>query len=236
MSEDVSVVYWSKFSVEERKYRQSLLYEGPEKLIKNLSANKNKENATPYGNCKSFLEMFKNAYILKQPLSVDIDFSKKNENQTHAEWFAFKSPSFNNAITVDYDVAWLFYSEDSIIMEMTPPYLHKYSSISQGYITSGSFDISKWLRPVTLAYQLFPEEKTLTLKAGEPAAYINFKTEKKIVLKEFRINQNILNITEGCSSLKNIIPGLPLKNLYSRFTNGKIGKDIMKEITKNLID
>ena len=112
---------------------------------------------------------------------------------------------------------------------------HKTSAANQGFVTAGSFDISKWFRPVFLTYQMFPNQSGLVFKQGEPACYVKFNTSSKVVLKQFSINQSLLDISAGCTSLKDIAPNLPLANLYHKFTASNTNKKVLKEIQKTLL-
>ena len=183
------VVYWSVFAQEKVVDRQSLLCEPPKNFIKEYSVNRVKENKLNYTACKSYLDYFKNTYILSHPLDISVDLNN-HFSSPFFSWFSQKPPSFHDSLTVDYDVSWIFFSESSVSMEVVPPFAHKTSAANQGFVTAGSFDISKWFRPVFLTYQMFPNQSGLVFKQGEPACYVKFNTSSKVVLNNsLLINQ-----------------------------------------------
>jgi hypothetical protein len=113
--------------------------------------------------------------------------------------------------------------------------MHKTAFSSTSYQTSGSFDIGKWFRPVSLTYKMFKGETKVRFMEGEPICYITLNTDRKINLQRFEVNDKILEIVRGVTHLKGVKPLLSLSNAYSRFNEANRRKVVLKEIKANLI-
>lgn len=227
-----TVVYWSVSAIPELISRQNLFIEPPMALRKDIMSRVDtKAKQTSYQSCKSMQEAFKNTYMLKQPFDIHWDRTCNNDFIHERDDSAFK-----DSLLVDCDLQWFFFSEDSVEMEVTPPYLHNTEVSKYGFLTAGSFDISKWFRTVNLTYQLWEGIEEFNTSKNEAAAYINFRSPNKIILKQFELNEKLMEVANGCTAVKNVISNLPLNNLYERFTRSNRHKIVLKEIQANLLD
>jgi hypothetical protein len=144
--------------------------------------------------------------------------------------------AFDNSYTVNYDFSWLFFCEESLELRETHPYMHQVESSKTSYLSSGSLDIGKWFRPMNLTYILWPNETVLSFKKGDIAAYFEFVTDKKVILKQFDLTPELYKLVNQVTSLKELFPNQSLIELYNRFTKGNVDKLILKHIKNNLIE
>lgn len=198
--------------------------------------NKNTDPASSYYKCKSAQEIFKNTFILPTTETLHILFSNGKLLQTRDSGkFMPRHPIFSTGPAVDYNSRWLFFSEEDVSIQLTPPYFHKTKASEYATVLSGEFNISKWFRPVIPTFSLWDDSKELILDSKDPIAYINFLTDKKIVLKEFIETDKIKKIMHECVTMKEKFPNLPLSENYNRFVLNKKHKELIKEIKQNLV-
>jgi hypothetical protein len=180
--------------------------------------------------------MFNNTFILPSTENLHILFSGgKLLNTRDAKKFRPRMPVFQDGPAVDYDSRWLFFSEDEINIQLTPPYFHKTKASEYATVLSGEFNISKWFRPIIPTFSLWDSSKELVISEQDPLAYVNFITDKKIILQEFTETEKIKHIMNECIMMKEKFPNLPLSESYNKFLLSNKHKELIKEIKNNLV-
>lgn len=226
-------VYWSNYTNPERVSRQALFLDEWKPLLPNiLNINKGE-----YGPCKGLHSVFKNTFYIEHPkdLSFKIDRSLSSDTLLEDGWIYLENPAKNKKITFHYDLQWLFFAEEPVEIVQTPAYMHNTIDRAYGHGVAGSFDISRWLRPIGASYQLWDDKDEMVFKKGDPITYLNFLTDKKVNLIRFEMTDKIYEVASGSANLKGILPNLPMSDLYSRFESSKRNKVVMKEIARNLL-
>jgi hypothetical protein len=236
--EDVLVVYWGIFTSEDRQTKMNLMWGPPAKLIDTLPE-KNSTIEGSYKACTGAKNMFTKTYVISHPISATVSISgnydSPNVNSTFNA-FVSRPASFKEQYSVDYDFSWLFFSEESVIMKQTPPYLHGTSEKSSATLATAEYDISKWFRPVNPCYLLWKGVTSFTVTKDDPAFYLEFQTTKKVVLKHFEVTSEISQLATEVTSHKNLFPKESLSTLYSRFTRSHRDKRLIKLIKDNLLE
>ena len=64
-------------------------------------------------------------------------------------------------------------------------------------LTSGQFDIGKWFRTLNVEIQLYGNKGELHFKKDEPIFYVNFLTDRKVILKRFELTKDRLHRPES---------------------------------------
>ena len=207
-------------------------------LFQTVVSDRNKETdpSSSYYKCKSAQEMLNNTFILPNTKDLNIIFSNGRLLQNpDSKYFRPRLPVFNNGISVDYDTRWLFFSEDDVSIQLTPPYYHNTLASQYGTILSGEFNISKWFRPIVPTFSLWDGVGSLSISKNDPLAYVKFISEKKVILIEFKETEKIKKIMQECVMLKDKFPNLPLSESYNKFLLSNKNKELIKEIKNNLI-
>ena len=101
---------------------------------------------------------------------------------------------------------------------------------------SGSYDISSWFRSYMFTHQLWPGNNVFETEEGDPAVYVSFDTDKKIVFKQFVLTDALFNYSTACVNYKLIKSFAPFSELYYKFKNGNLHKMVIKEIKDNLVE
>ena len=100
----------------------------------------------------------------------------------------------------------------------------------------GTYDISKWFRPVEFAFQLWPGVNEFKSVENEPLMYMKFNTEEKIKLHQFKLTDEINGYAKGCMAMKKFSKIKALNSLYDVFLGNKYNKELLELIKKNVIE
>jgi hypothetical protein len=233
-------VYWSPSAFNEELFVQQTLLTKIEPLKTYMQRVRNDENRLPYQSCAAFREYYSNTFVIYQPFSA---FARLNDNgqiveTTHPAWFNERVSSIKNAVAINFDLGWLFFTEEEgLKMELTPPFLHKTSLASTGFLAAGCFDISSWFRPAMCTWQLWEGERELNLVEGEAIGYVTFHTDKQVNLKLFKRSEILAKgIYATSGAITALLPLRSLKQRYDMFRQSKTNKVILSEIKKNLVE
>jgi hypothetical protein len=128
--------------------------------------------------CPAFSEQLKNTYVIRSPYDISFKFDKE------------KKKLLTSKITPEFygeNISFRFSETDPIIVHMFPRYLFitdskKPLQIIQmplilqpskiGMVT-GAFDISKWVRPIEFAFELY-DEQPIHIKRGDALFLVKF--------------------------------------------------------------
>jgi hypothetical protein len=227
-----TIVYWSQYTALDRITKSNLLFEPPQHVWSTLP----KDGVDSYRSCYATQGFFKNTYVLNNPIDLAVTISDDSTTITPNDGFILpKRSAYKGQHTVAFDYSWLFFTEDNIEAAIYPPYLHNTRTAKYGTIHSGSFNISKWFRPMVPQYTLWKDVNTFEATAGEPIMYVDFKTENKIELKQFELTPEIVEIVRGDLDFKYSIPKTTMQELYRRFTASKRDKRLLQLIKQNLL-
>lgn len=234
---DTVVVYWSPWQHKDIYDERYPYYQDPEKLLSYVNNFRNNDNSTDtWYKCRGFMETARNTFVLRSPFGVDakVDapYIRSLNTEYNVEQFDAKNPSMSNSHTVNFSVNWIFWSEEDLSITTISPYVEPLKF--NGFYVPGSFNINKWFRPVEGAFQLFPGEDRFAVDPGDPIIYIKFNTDKKVILKRFKMNDALHESVYKCTTHKIDNPWQNLPTLYSLFTKNKWGDIIRKNILENM--
>lgn len=247
-NKDYITVYWapSPYVAEETSW--TYLYPEPVNLLAELNKNKIKENKNIFS-CPSYIDAMKNVYILKSAINDTIKIPEELFNlelNNYPSVFnsgsklitqVIRPSSFNNHININYNLGWLMFADEPLEARFTAPYFPSVSPAENVILAAGQMDIGQWYRDYTIDYHVPIGVKELTIKEYQPLAYIEFKTDKKIVFKRYQLTPTLRNIATELSSAEARYGFLrTLSNRYKKANEALIHKQILAEIKKNLID
>jgi hypothetical protein len=239
-NKDELVVYWANFGSLKKLQRTNLITEPPVRIMQTFHKEySNPINNNSYKACSGAKNLYQNTFVIKNPFDVDAKILGQHPNavvQEPLSLITLRDPTYQNAHSFDYDYYWVFFSEESVEMVLTPPYMHNTKASEYGIVASGSFDISKWLRNINACYNMHQGVNEFKADRGEPLFYVDFKTKKRVVLKQFDLTPDLHDLAFAAAELKTFFPFESLETLYDRFTRSNRHKKVMKEINKNLLD
>jgi hypothetical protein len=229
-------VYWAPIGDLTRNTRTELLNVTPEPLMSDLMEKK----AVPYWPevayqaCPSAKKFFKNMYSIKSPVTRGITLNEAGQinSSKDSNWFVPRPSYFYNAPAFDFDLVWIFFSEDDLVIEQHPPYMHQTTASKSANLAAGSFNISKWFRPIVASYSMWPGVREFSITEGDPLFYVKFNTEEKIEFVKFQTNEKIQEIARGATDFKQVLPFQPLDSLYKRFVESGRRKVLLNELKK----
>jgi hypothetical protein len=231
-----AVVYWSPYWEDFKSW--NLLYKEPESLMKRL--NKKKASDMPKSNflrCPAYIDTFKNTYVVNSTLKADYEISKGKLTKSEGYYANFQhSPTLENQMLLFVAMGWLFFTEEeSLIMQVTPPYFEKTNHSNFGAVMPGQYDIGQWFRPLNLEFILWENVNKLTIEENEPLVYFNFETSKKVELKRFDTNATLNGLAVHMSSFSDLQPVRSLADRYKLFKQTRTKDIILREIKKNVL-
>jgi hypothetical protein len=239
MSKDL-VIYWS--NVPDNDVDWSIIFEEPKSLLHELSLNKNKNNQeNNLLRCPAVTDLCKNLFVIKNPLYTKASFIIKNNMVSNemksddGKWLVNRPPSFNNQLLAMYIHPIIFFAEEDVEIMLTNPYFSNIQHSSWGAIVPGIFNCGSWFRPVQMEFNVWENIKEVELLENEHIAYIKFFTEKRVVLKRFTMNEDLMNQAKICSGAGKWEPKVPLIKRYLRFKNSKRDKFILSKIKENIV-
>jgi hypothetical protein len=238
MSKETVTVYWAVHTHPKRQTYVNMLWDAPTPLITTLPQGFGGKDGN-YRECSGISKTIKNTYTFIHPLTTKVELSGNPEDPTFNSdlnvWNS-RSAALKDCYSINYDFGWLFFAEESLELKVTPPYLHNTSDSKTGFVASGSFDISKWFRPVTLAYVLWQGNNSLTVTKGDPALYVEFLTDKKVIFKHFELTEDIHSLALQSVESTNYMRFKPLSYRYQQFTSSHRDKRVLKLIKDNLLE
>jgi hypothetical protein len=230
MSEEEVIVYWASYENKEDLYKE------PINLYSSLKKKKEKRfKEQGFFSCPSFKDLTSNTYIFSSTsdnmYKLDIPNGKLEFTDTSVEASSVRPPSIENCFLFKLSLSWIFFSEESLVMEITPAYFNDTSHTEFGAIVPGAFDIGRWFRPVNAEFQLWDGVDTFSLPKEEPIFYAKFNTNKKVVFKKFKMNQELESIKkEHIDSRIAMKPFLQLEERYDGFDKETLSFKIIETI------
>jgi hypothetical protein len=224
------VVYWASYENSTELYRE------PINLYSSLKDRKEKRfKEQGFFSCPSFKDLTSNTYIFSSSsdnmYKLDIPNGRLDLTETSVEASSVRPPSIENCFLFKLSLSWIFFSEESLVMEITPAYFSDTSHTEFGAIVPGAFDIGRWFRSVNAEFQLWDSVTTFSLPKDEPIFYAKFNTDKKVVFKKFQMNDELENIKkEHIDSRIAMKPFLSLKDRYDGFDKEMLSSKIIETI------
>ena len=200
-----------------------IIFFEPESLFKHIQETR---KGSLHLKCPAFQDYVKNTFVIKSPFDFAISVNRKN-NSIDVEGLPEKigtkfivnrvndiGPLSPFAMSVP--PVYLFYSNDDIMLESIHPFMEINDSVSNTMLVPGTYNISKWIRPIDFSFEVKDDNKKIRIKRGDVLFYVKFKTndDSKVELKRVSMNEELTNVMGSCFGVKNIIPNLPLKTLY----------------------
>jgi hypothetical protein len=238
------IVYWSPYAKLDRLSYINMLCEPPKKVfsIMGRPLPESGHNPASIHACRGIQDLLRNTYTVTAPITSTATLAGSIHDPlvTASEQVWLKrAGSMQGVYSIDYDFSWVFFCEEPVNIRVTPPYLNKTSVDATGYLTSGSFKMNEWFRPINCSYNLWPGATSITITEGEPLMYIEFETidERPVILKQFELTESLDNlIADSLVKFKLIKPFSSLEDVYERFTRSNRHKMALKAIKESVLE
>lgn len=238
------VIYWAP----QTEPKWNLLYSNPTYLYADLAKEKNtKSGSLNMLSCPAVINKFSHTLVFNFPIpsSYVYDFSNeeapvmraKDANEIAVGCSTLRPPTLRHRPLVTMNLYYMFFCEEPLMASFTPPYFHEPKYLKQGAVSAGNFDIGRWFRPYPIEIMLWKDKGELDFEEGEPLFYVEFMTERPIVLKRFKASQDLLDYSSsGAQSSILFEKRVPLTKRYQRFKETSQRELVLKEIHENLLD
>ncbi len=239
LKKNTTIVYWSPVTTPDKQTYVNLLWKSIKQLTSVMPSGS--EDAGSYRRCVAAVQGLRNTYTFLHPISSTVnlsgDFSSPKVDNSYDGWFPGRA-ALKDQYVVNYNYSWVFFSEEPVTIKLTPPYMHKTSDSEGGFIPTGMFDISKWFRPINMVYILWKDSSSITVTKDDPTFYVEFLTDKKVVLKQFDMTPELSEIanTTATTNLLLGIQGSSLSERYERFVTSNRHKRVLRLIKENLLE
>lgn len=221
-----------------------ILYPNLRTLQSDLMSEKNPHRGpTTYLSCPAATTTFRKTAVVYNGMSCSYKFDISDQQNPMVEPMTEKymnmtirrPPALMGKPTMEFQLRWVFFAEESLRMIVSPPSFHKPKYMKYGTCIPGEYDIGRWFRPVVFEVQAWEETGELHFEAGEPLMYAMFDTDKKVKLQRFIFSDilaahsiDALTFTTG--------EGRTLEERYEIFETTGLKEMITKEIKANLVD
>lgn len=202
----------------------------PEPLLKSIIDSR---VGNEFMRCPAVLSLVKNTYVLRSPYDLTIHIDAQNNSIRIEE---FDQEFFNNHIVahptpagnlhvVGIPPRYVFVADtdEPVNMQLLPLMFHKPHGL--GAIV-GEFDISRWVRPIEFAFEVYDPSKPIAIKRGDPLCCVRFDTD--VVLEQGIVDDVIVKGVMSCMHVKNVVPNQKLDALY------ELGNSFVRTLKKTI--
>lgn len=201
----------------------NVLHRTPEPILKTILATRTRQ---AYFNCPAFIDVCKNTYLLRAPVDMFIDIDVKNKsifirNQNQDFFDEFMADRFGNSAEGDPYIlttppSYLFYSKESVRMELMPPFLVHSPVLDNLKLIPGAFDIGKWVRPTEFSAEVIDTSKTIIIKENDPLMAVRFTPAdgSTVELERTELTPELESAIRSCLKVKNVKQNVKLPQLY----------------------
>lgn len=198
---------------------EDVLFFEPEPIIDYLATSR---KGTQILKCPAFLDYYKNTYLIKAPVDLTFTVSGSHIDCQNSYPQDYLEKIFTNRYQIEnlystVSLSWyyMFYSDQSTMIEVIPPVWHKNNFQNNINVIGATFDISKWYRPLEFAFEIIDNTQPIVIKRGDPLYYVKFNTLDKVKLVKQETTKKIEDIIIMCTQLKNYTPNNSMRNNYS---------------------
>lgn len=244
MTDDLTV-YWASPAVPKNTTNTPLNFNfaEPISILNMLRSNKTK-NPQPQSSfaCPAHNLMLKNVYSINATENYTFDLNKAHSTLTWP-WFNhpydFVSPrqsSLEGHSDIEPTYSWLFFASEPVVARFTAPYLPALSPAKNSMLMCGEFDIGQWYRPFVLNYIVPNYVPYLTITKNNPLFFLELKTDKNIVFKQYEVNDTLNDYSNKClRSPVEVGRSYTLNPRYQWLNETITAKLIIDEIERSLI-
>lgn len=223
-------IYWSTFSLKHFEYYNRerdaalMFFSEPLPVFKHIVLN-DSGASIPESHlaCPSFVDYCKNTFVITAPFDMELTIDRNNQvlNTSFSQnlYDAFvENRGFmqSSHFTVTLPPSYIFYSDETVVMESMPCFLQHGQHLDGLHLVPGTFDISKWIRPVDFTIQISEHKNKISLKKGDPLFYVRFRTpnNEKVELERVEYTEELDKLCRTFVGVKDVERRLPLKKLY----------------------
>lgn len=226
-------VYWSRAATDIKDFDHSQLKISS--LYSHIVDDQFRKNAGQYLQCPAATREMQNTFVVTadSDISWQIDNNKVPRTNNHISTVSFHDEIPMIALLSSYLV---IFSEHDVIASVLPPYMHHGSHYNENVkVLPGSYNISKWFRPLHPAFYHNNPSK-VSIKKSQPLFYVKLNTDQKINLIQYKFTPKINKIMYDCLTYKDFEKGKNLSYLYNKWQSHNYTSKLISLIKDNIID
>lgn len=194
----------------------NITYFAPEPAFKYFLDTKKESE---YLMCPAFSDFLKNTFVIKAPFDFKISIDENKNVKTHNfdqiffdENMFIKNSKSNLFLQIFPRYIFITNSKIPVKITVLPMVLQKNNV---GFIP-GEFYISKWVRPIEYAVEIYDIPSNIEFKRGDALFMVKFTPDKNesIFLEQSVLTEDIINLSNACLSVKKYLPNKNLKTVY----------------------
>ena len=223
-----------------------LMMEEPRPLRRDIYNNKNRSNKDrqTFLKCPAVTNVINNTLVWRSPkdTSVDVEIQdgmvelyRRIDNGDMFPWYPEHQPTISNNILITFEYHIIFFADQDVDVLFSAPYFSKAPHLQYGAIVPGKFNVGSWFRPYNAEMNLWAGNTHMEFKEGEPIAYFTFLTDEKINVHQFRMTQELRDISYSMTSSGTWLPFKPLQERYKMFKQRNMRNMILNKIKENLV-
>jgi len=186
--------------------------------------------------CPAVTDFMKSTYVFKSPLDLTFDIEVTNDISK----IYFKDISqelFDNIVDIRFleneergsspypligiDFLNTFTCDSSVMLQVFPAFMHYNDFTSKATVIPGEYDISKWVRPVELVFEVKNRIEHIEIKKGDALSYFKFSSNDTVKLENAPTPWEEICT---CNDIRNTNTFRPLKERYDSYREYKDGK------------
>jgi hypothetical protein len=222
----MTTVYWNYIFFSGKNWFGLTAVE-PTLALQEIVKNRDSKSEAHFSKCPAFIQYYKNTYVLKSPIDIQINYDRSNgqltifpqqqrfydENINHRGHSVGRNDSFLMSFALDF----LFIADKDCEIELIPCAMHKSEFTDKTRLINGAFNINKWYRPVELAFELKDTVTQINIKRGDALAYVRFlpKDGGKIKLQYKDFPKETLDVVAACLTTNELINRFSLDERYT---------------------
>lgn len=179
--------------------------------------------------CPAVTDFFKNTWVFKSPMNLNIDievndiYSKVYCDNVDQQFFdqmvdiRFLQNSERGISPyplVGIDFLNTFTCNKSLTIQALPAFLHYNDFTCKATTIPGEYDISKWVRPVEIVFEVKNKQERISIKKNDALCYFKFLTTGAVKLVE---DATPWEEIVACNNIRNADIQRPLKERYTSF-------------------
>jgi hypothetical protein len=217
-------------------------YQNPKSLQSELMKEKNPNRGpSTFLSCPAAVSTFTRTVVFKNNRSCSYEYDLTDEknlkitpkDERYLNCTVRRPPALNEKPTIEFQLRWIFFSEEPLIMSVTPPMFHPPKYTRYATAVPGQYDIGRWFRPFVFEVQTWEPKGKLSFEDDEPLFYATFNTDKKVNLHRFVYTDKLLEYASQCTTY--YTNEKSMEKRYELFDSASMNYLVLQEIKNNLV-
>lgn len=181
--------------------------------------------------CPAHTDFMKNTFVFKSPLDISLDidvndqfakvWSRNLDQAIFNKIIDLRFLSLSEAGTSPYPIIGIdflnaFTCSSPMLVSITPAYLHFNDFTTKTSVIPGTYDISRWTRPIECVFEVKSNCEQIEIKKGDALFYVKFESTVPVKLVKANMPWNEIDL---CAKLRAEEPFKPLRHRYASRSN-----------------